>query len=157
MQRVRAQRRAPVATGGPARAEPAGGIDRDHEDHDREHVPAGIDVVGAPEEPYRLRDHGEAHEHEHGALAKGREVFGLAVAVGMASVGGPRGDAHAEEGQQRSDQVAGRVQSVGDQGKAVGEQADDQLDPHEQTRRQHGRQGGALQHGEATKAHLARA
>ena len=77
----------------------------------------------------------QAHEHEQRALAEGRQVFGLAVAIGMASIGGPRGDAHAEEGQQRSHQVAGRVESVGDQGKAVSEQADDELDPHEQTRR----------------------
>ena len=44
-------------------------------------------------------------------------MLGLAVSVLVPGVGGPRGDADGEEGEQRGDEVGARVDGLGDEAK----------------------------------------
>ena len=57
----------------------------------------------------RAPDDEDAGDDEDRALGERREVLGLPVAVLVAGIGGPHGDADREERQQRGDEIGAGV------------------------------------------------
>ena len=64
------------------------------------------------------------------------EVLGLAVAVLVAHVGRPPGDADGEERQERGDEVGARVRRLGEEPEAVRREAGRELERDERRRRE---------------------
>ena len=62
-------------------------------------------------------------QREDARLGERREVLGLAVAVLVAPVGRPDGDADGEERQQCGDEVGARVERLGDEAERAGREA----------------------------------
>ena len=145
---VGTERGAPVATGAAPRGDGAQRVDGDDGADDGEHVPARVHLALPVDEAHdRLVGDREAREHEHGALGERREVLGLAVAERMAVVRRAPRDADGEERQQRGDDVGARMDRLGDEREAVGEQPDDELRRDERDRRDDRDERGALSGG----------
>ena len=154
VERVRAQRLAAVAPRRPQRDDRAAEVDREHDPDDGEHPPARVDLaLRAP----TIRVDGErrdrdADEREHGRLRQCGEVLRLAVAVLVAGIGGPAGDADREEGQQRRDEVGAGVERLGDEPEAAAREAGAELERDESRRRADRDERGAALRRHAAKA-----
>jgi hypothetical protein len=96
----------------------------------------------------RLTGDRHADEHEERGLAQRREVLGLAVTERVVAVGRAAGHPDGEERQQRGDEVGARVQRLGDQAEASGDQAGDELE-----RDQRGGGGDRQQRGALLRGH----
>ena len=92
----------------------------------------------AVDEPHdRAPDDEDAGDDEDRALGERGEVLGLAVAVLVAGIGGPHGDADGEERQQRRDEIRARVGRRRDEAEAVGRETGAELERDERDRREH--------------------
>ena len=115
VERVRFERRAPVAAGGPKRDARTAGVDRDHGSEDDEGPPGGVDLgmVAAGEPVDSAPGDEDAHQGENRGLGESAQVLGLPVPVRVASVGGPDGDADGKERQQGGDEIGPGVRRLG--------------------------------------------
>ena len=153
VERVRAQRLAPVAPGRPQRDDGSPEVDRQHEPDDREDPPSRIDdALRRPSEACQ-RESGDrnADESEHRRLEERCEMLGLSVPVLMLDVRRPAGDADREEGQQRGDEVGARVQRLGDEPEAAAREARAELQRDECSRRADRNERRAALRGHAPK------
>lgn len=111
----------------------------DHGDaHDRGAPEGRDDRLAAVQQPVQaLVDHPEADDEQQEGLGQGREVFHLAVAIGVAAVCGAAGQAHGIEGHDGGQQVEAAVQGLGEDTQAVGVDAHAQLECGEGQRGHH--------------------
>jgi hypothetical protein len=121
----------------------AGDVHDDREDHDAEGPGVGVDggLLRGEEAVDGLPDDPDARDEEQEGLEEGREVFDLAVAVGMAQVGGAAREPHGEEGHDGGGEVQPGVGRLGEDPEAAREEADRQLGAGEDDGRQHGAEG----------------
>ena len=121
-------------------------------DHDEDRVPAWIDLPARqPEEPPQSPPGDrESRDDEDRRLGERGQVLRLAVAVGVAGIGRPPGDANRNERQQRRDQVGARMRGLGEQAEAAGCDPGDELHPD-----QHARGDDRDERGAALRAHAA--
>src|ERR1700677_2635019 len=95
-------------------------------------------VYGFGEDPYA------GGEHEDG-FDGGGEAFDLAVAVGVAGVGGAVGDLDGEEGDGCGDEVDAGVGGFGEHAEGAGEEAGEELEESDTEGGEDGEErGGAL-------------
>jgi hypothetical protein len=145
MERVRLERRAPVAARGPPGDQCAARVDRDHDPDHQEGVPGGVDLalVRAGEVGDRLVRDEEAREYQDRRLGEGGKVLCFPVAVRVAGVSGPPGNAEREKRQQRRDEIRPRMDRLGDEAQAAAGQAGAELQSDQHERRDYGDEGGS--------------
>ena len=117
-----------VFFGRPGQDPGAGQIDDDRHGHDQERPQRRFDGnVLEKEPPDGLDDDPDAGDEQKGRLQHGRQVFDLAVTIGVGLIGRPAGYADGDEGHGRGDQVQGRMGRLGQDAQRAGGQADDDL------------------------------
>jgi hypothetical protein len=133
VQGVGAQRRAAVTTGG---AQGDGRAAEIHDQRDRDHgelIPADRGRADAREQ---MTDRLDGDEHAAGQqdprLPQRAEVLGAAMAVGVLGVGRAAAQSHREERQGRGDHIAAGLDPGRYQSQAAGQQANSQLQGHQQ-------------------------
>src|SRR6516164_8535048 len=105
----------------------------------------GFDVNGVKEQAVEgLDDDVNRGEDEKTGFDKGGKVFELAVAVGMALVGGPVRDAHREKGDDCRDKVEAGVQGFGEDAEAVCANDQEGFQTEQERGRTDAEEGGAL-------------
>jgi hypothetical protein len=158
VQCVRLERRAAVAPSALERHPRPARVDGDHDPDHEEGVPGRLHVgLRRPDEVRRgpVGDE-EAGEDEDRRLGERRQMLRPPVAVRVARVGRPAGDAHCEEGQQRGDEIRARVDRLGDETEAAARQPGAELQTDQDERSDDGDQSGSPLRGHRNAAFAAR-
>ncbi len=136
VERVREQRIAAIAPGGPGRDRRPRGVDHDDE-CDRGERPPGrvhLELDGAREPRDRQAGDDEADHDQEARLGESREVLRLPVTERVPPIGRPHGDGEGEERQERGGEVGPGVRSLGEQAQARARDSGDELDDDEEAR-----------------------